>query len=288
MVLYILFNADLLECLALLNDEDAIGYVNDTMAIAFGNNFEETTTILEHMMTRDNGGFAWSLAHNLCFEISKLAVLHVSQRTQQDPKNPRKRVPLYRPPLRLWDKMIKEVESYKYLGVHIDLQLRWNIQAQKGVANATNWVLQFHRLTRISTGIGIKLMRQLYVTVALPKMTYTLDVWYTPPTKPVGQRKSIGSVGVLCQMTKLQRLASLAIVGGMKSTPTDLLDAHAGLFPIKLTLLHICHRAAVQLCTLPAMHPLHPLVKATHRSQNETQSKTSSGSSNLTQGNSNQ
>ena len=62
MLLYILFNADLLECLALLNDEDAIGYVDDAMAIAFGNNFEETTTILKRMMTRDVGGFAWSLA----------------------------------------------------------------------------------------------------------------------------------------------------------------------------------------------------------------------------------
>ena len=126
MVLYILFNADLLECLALLNDEDAIRYVDDAMAIAFSNNFEETTTILECMMTRDNGGFTWSLTHNSCFEISKLAILHVSQRTQQDPENPRKRVPLYRLPLCLWDKMIK-VESYKYLGIHIDSQLRWNI-----------------------------------------------------------------------------------------------------------------------------------------------------------------
>jgi len=50
-------------------------------------------------------------------------------------------------------------------------------------------------------------------------------------------------------MMKLQRFASLAIVGRMKSTPTDLLDVHAGLLPIELTLLCICHRAAVRLCT---------------------------------------
>jgi ribonuclease HI len=165
--------------------------------------------------------------------------------------------------------VIKEVESYKYLGVHIDSQLRWNVQAHKGVANATKWVMQFRRLTKISTGMGVKLLRQLYIAVALPKMTYALDVWYTPPTKPVGQRKSIGSVGVLRQMTKLQRLASLAIVGGMKSTPTDLLDAHAGLLPIELTLLRICHRAIIRICTLPNTHPLHPLVRAAHRSRNE-------------------
>jgi hypothetical protein len=59
------------------------------------------------------------------------------------------------------------------------------------------------------------------------------------------------------------------IVGGMKSTPTDLLDAHAGLLPVELMLLRICHRAAVRLCTLPDTHPLHPLVRASHRSRNE-------------------
>jgi ribonuclease HI len=55
----------------------------------------------------------------------------------------------------------------------------------------------------------------------------------------------------------------------MKSTPTDLLDAHAGLLPVELMLLRICHRAAVRLCTLPDTHPLHPLVRASHRSRNE-------------------
>ena len=64
MVLYILFNADLLEWLALLDDEDSIGYVNDAMVIAFGEDFHETTAMLEYMMTRIDGGLAWSLAHN--------------------------------------------------------------------------------------------------------------------------------------------------------------------------------------------------------------------------------
>ena len=35
MVLYILFNADLLKWLALLDDEDSIGYVDNAMAITF-------------------------------------------------------------------------------------------------------------------------------------------------------------------------------------------------------------------------------------------------------------
>ena len=118
-------------------------------------------------------------------------------------------------------------------------------------------------------GLSIKLMRQLYITVAIPKMTYVLDIWYTPPTKLLGHRRSVGSVGVLQQMVKLQRAASLSIIGGMKLTPTDLLDAHTGLLPMELTLLHICHRAAVCLCTLPPSHPLHLIVCKTHLSTNE-------------------
>jgi ribonuclease HI len=70
-------------------------------------------------------------------------------------------------------------------------------------------------------------------------------------------------------MVKLQRMATLSIMGGMKSTPTDLLDAHAGLLPMELTLQRICHRAALRLCSLPPTHPLHPLVREASRSTND-------------------
>ena len=71
------------------------------------------------MMNREDGGFRWSCTHNSRFEISKLAMLHASRHTQLDPANPRKRTTLDRPLLRLQDKTVKEVDSYKYLGVHI-------------------------------------------------------------------------------------------------------------------------------------------------------------------------
>ena len=171
MILYIIYNADLLKMLALLNNEDSIGYIDDAIAITTGINFYEITQTLVCMMTREDRGLTWSLSHNLRFEISKLAILYASQHIQPDLANPRKWIPLDRPPLHLQDKTIKEVESFKYLGIHIDSQLRWTVQAQKGVANATQWIMQFCRLTKILTGIGIHLMHQLYITVALPKMT---------------------------------------------------------------------------------------------------------------------
>ena len=157
------------------------------------------------------------------------------------------------------------MECFKYLGVQIDAQLRWKEQAQRAIANATKWILQFRRLTRPSTGVKSKLMRQLYLAVALPKITYGLDVWYTPPTKPAGFSRNTGSVGILRSLQKTQRIATIAITGALRSAPTDLIDAHAGLLPVELALLKACHRAMVRTLTLPSSHPLHRIIAKAKR-----------------------
>ena len=108
-------------------------------------------------------------------------------------------------------------------------------------------------------------MRKLYLAVALPKITYGLDVWYTPPSKPAGYTKNTGSVGALCNLEKAQHLATTAITGTMRSAPTDLLDAHAGLLPMELALKKACHRAMLRVLTLPQSHPLHWIIKRAKR-----------------------
>jgi ribonuclease HI len=187
-------------------------------------------------------------------------VIHLSRKTEVDPEDVRKRIPLTRPQLSVNGHVIQEVQSYKYLGIQIDAQLRWKEQAQRAVANATKWLLQYRRLTRPSSGTSAKLMRQLYLAVALPKITYGLDVWYTPPNKPVGQTKNSGSVAVLRQLQKTQRIASLAIIGALRTTPNDFADIHAGILPMELALLKANHRSTVRILTLPPSHPLHRIV----------------------------
>ena len=109
-------------------------------------------------------------------------------------------------------------------------------------------------------------MRQLYLAVALPKITYGLEVWYVPPLKAAGATKNSGSVAVLKALQKLQRIATLAITGALRTTPTDLLDSHAGVLPMELALLKASHRATVRLLTLPVTHPLFSTVQAVKRS----------------------
>ena len=263
MLLYIIYNADMLD----ITDDDqleaALGYVDDIALIAIGNNFDESTARLQNLMVKQDGGIAWSVSHNSKFEINKSAVLHLSRQTRKDPEHVERRIPLPRPPLIVNNQTIVEVQSYKYLGVLIDTQLRWKEQAHRAVANATKWLLQYRRLTRPSTGTSSRLMRQLYVSVALPKITYGLDVWYTPPHKRPGQTKNSGSAAALRQLQKTQRIATLAITGTLRSTPNDFADVHAGLFPIELALQKAAHRAMIRMLTLPPTHPLHSIIQFT-------------------------
>lgn len=76
MILYILYNADLLKLSDDLQNEDALGYVNDIALLAIGNDFE--THSLKEMMTKDEGGLHWSRVHNSCFEVNKSTILHLT------------------------------------------------------------------------------------------------------------------------------------------------------------------------------------------------------------------
>jgi len=97
-------------------------------------------------------------------------------------------------------------------------------------------------------------------------MTYAADVWYTPTRKKEGAKKTSGSVGIMKRLASVQRMGSTAITGVLGTTPTDLLDLHAGLWPVHLMLHRICHRAATRLASLPVLHPLYKLyrIRAKH------------------------
>jgi hypothetical protein len=265
MLLYILYNADLLDLPDHPTEEDALGYVDDIAIIATGTDLIETNNRLVDMMTKDGGGLQWSKEHNSKFEVSKSAVMHFSKKTIPDPDEAGGRIPLPRPALVLDHQLVQEVDSFKYLGIQIDTNLKWKEQAQRAMANATKWILQFRRLTRPSTGVGAKLMRQLYLAVALPKITYGVDVWYTPPSKPIGQTRNTGSVGALRNLQKIQRMATLAITGTLRSSPNDYVDIHAKTYPIELALLKACHAAIVRSLTLPDTNPIQQIIAKAKR-----------------------
>ena len=96
----------------------------------------------------------------------------------------------------------------------------------------------------------------MFIAVAIPKMAYAADVWYTPIYQLDSKERRSGSVRVTRRLASIQRLATTAVTGTLRSTATDMLDLHANVFPADLSLQQVCDRAAVRLATLPPEHPL--------------------------------
>ncbi|PPR05017.1 hypothetical protein CVT24_010210 [Panaeolus cyanescens] len=264
MILYIIYNADLLE-IPSGDGEDAIGYVDDALFIAVADTFDETVAKLEQMMTRQGGGCQWSRSHNSSFEMSKVAVMHFSRRHTGGADGAEKtNLRDAAPPLIINGNTISVVEEYKYLGILVDPELRWKQQTARASEKAAKWILLFKRLTNSQKGMNSKLMRHLYRAVGIPKLTYALDVWYEPPNKPDGARNAKGSVRALRQIITVQKTATLAITGALKGTAADVLDPHAKVLPAEALLWYVCKRAYLRLCTLPRDHILSQTIADAH------------------------
>ena len=186
-----------------------------------------------------------------------MALVGFSRWCKADPQCPGKLVLEPQPDLHLRDAMIRLSPMHKYLGIIFDQELHWREQAKCAMATAAKWMLQFRRLTRPSTGIRPKFMRQLYCAVVIPRFTYVANVWYAPVTRPMQGTKATGSVGATKRLASIQCIAVTAISGALRSTATDVMEAHTNLPPVELLMHRVCHRAAIRLATLLVSHLLY-------------------------------
>jgi hypothetical protein len=84
MILYILYNVDLLEIVH-PPEEEALGFVDDTLVMVEGKTFEDNVNALTDFMSREGGSFTWSDEHNSVFALDKLAVTHFTKKRVPNP-----------------------------------------------------------------------------------------------------------------------------------------------------------------------------------------------------------
>ena len=251
MALYQFYNADLLD-IPQSHTESAIAYVDDALLLAVADNFENAHQTLANMMTRTNGVIKWSTSHNSPLEYSKLALMDFAH--QNNAKQ--------RPHLTLPHGTIQPTNSTRYLGVIFDQHLKWTSQHAQVLDKGLRWASQIRRATRPGWGITPKYAQRLYISVALPRVLYAVDVWCTPIHGSDTGPKKKGSANIIKKLVTTQRAGTLAITGGLRTSPTDALDACANTYPAAQLVEKWCHKAAVRLATLPPEHPLYKPVKA--------------------------
>jgi hypothetical protein len=251
MALYQFYNADLLD-IPQGKNETAIAYVDDALLLVTASDFTETHAILANMMTREGGVINWSTSHNSPLEYSKLALMDFAH--QNNAKD--------RPHLTLLHGTIQPTASTKYLGVTFDQHLKWTTQHAQVIDKGLRWASQIRRAARPTWGITPKYAHRLYISVALPKVLYAADIWCTLPQDAEAGPRKRRSTNVIKKIITIQRAGTLAITGGLRTSPTNLLNACAYTFPVEQTIVRWCHKAAVRLATLPPEHPLYKPVKA--------------------------
>jgi len=168
MLLYLFYNADLFD-LARNSKEDATGYVDDASILATGKTFSVCHRKIGNMMSKEGGATEWSLQHNSPWELSKSVYVDYSR----DKK-------MKRPALQIAGNKIKKVTAHKQVGVFLDEGLRWHEQETHTIAKITRWTNRLAGFSKTTKGMPAKFVRRLYQAVAIPKMTYAADVWYTP------------------------------------------------------------------------------------------------------------
>jgi len=221
---------------------------------------------IKNMMEHPNGGFKWSNTHNLPYKLNKLAVMNYP------------RTPLDAPPSNLHStktnsdgstttQTVQTTDTYKYLGVILDPKLRWTTHHQKVIAKATWWSHQVSRLSKISGGMPPKQICQLYNTIAIPALTYAVDIWYTGNTPSTSSLPSHSYTSITRKLTSIQRHITKIITGSLNTAAGDILEAHANILPIDLLFNKVLHCAALRIAALPPSHPLHPLAQKAARHQ---------------------
>jgi hypothetical protein len=255
MTYYGIYNYDLAEVSKGRKNEKTTTYVDDGTTMTIDNSFIETHETVTDTHSRSGGIKEWCTAKNSDLEVDKSRHMDCAP-----PQSKHKPIPLT-----IDGVTLQPVSTQRVLGVIIDQHLTWKPQIQRAISIAKAGAAQLRRLARPSFGISPSKMRRLYTSTILTKSLYGADVWLTPIHRNQtsgGRTRQSGSVGPIKALSQAQRIAALTIAGGLRSTPTDSLEAHLDLFPMQLTVDKICHRAAVRLASLP---PQHPLAKITLR-----------------------
>jgi len=114
----------------------------------------------------------------------------------------------------------------------------------------------------MSWGVTPKYTRRLYISVALPRILYGANIWCHLMQGECRGLKIKVSVKVVKLLVTTQCAGALAITGGLRTSPTNTLDAISFLLLAELIMVKICHRAFTHMVMLPADHPLSKHIKS--------------------------
>jgi hypothetical protein len=126
----------------------------------------------------------------------------------------RKKLPGFFEP-RFFGMTLQRSKTVKYLGVILDARLTWREHVNTKVRKARNLLRACKRACGVRWGLRPRVVHWLYVSIVRLSITFASLVWW--PGYETARAKQ--------QLSKVQRLACLGIMGAMRTTPTNAVEA---------------------------------------------------------------
>jgi hypothetical protein len=142
-------------------------------------------------------------------------------------------MPEKRPDLVIDGVVVKPSRAVKLVGIWLDEGLTFKEQGAAAVAKGHEWLVMFRRLAKVSKGVRATWMRRLYLGICVPRMFYGAEVFLAPVyQRKRGENRRHDGRATVKKLQSIQLKAGTMILGGMVSSPADMVDAHANLRPI--------------------------------------------------------
>src|SRR5690606_21062 len=180
--------------------------------------------------------FNWADANAVAFDDPKSELIHFSRIRDTSRADLQVQLPN--------GTLVKPSSCLRWLGVWLDSGLTLTNHVKIKVAAATRAFGAIRQLANTEKGLSTYAMRQLYQSCVIPVADYGSEVWWN------------GQETMVTKLQKVQSAAARRITGAFRTTPTNILDAEAGLLPATICLNYNQTRYRVRLLTLPPTHAL--------------------------------
>lgn len=219
-ILYLFYNADLLEICNREPNTIAIGYIDDIAILKWSRSTDDNCSSLETTMARAQ---EWATSHASIFAPTKFQLTHHTRR--------RTGIDLSRS-ITVEGQLIAPSNSSKYLGLNLDTRLQWKEHIKGIEAKVTKSISGLASLTGSTWGAKLLELRHIYRAVVIPQMTYGSTCWTIARASIPEQPRTL-----LDCLVRLQKKAAVTISGAYKSTSGAALDTELFLLPITQLLL---------------------------------------------------
>jgi ribonuclease HI/exonuclease III len=250
-ILYLFYNADLLEIAKGESKSLVTGYIDDTNLIAEGKDTTETIAILQGLHHKAE---QWANRAASVFAPAKYRLIHFTP-----PKHLRKGRPQAevdedtRRPLILQlangsTQQIEPEQEITYLGIRLNTRLIGDSQRRHVIERATKQIAALSAIGASTWGLKVTELRQIYRMVIIPRMLFGISLWYQPEP---GHGHKGWNRKTVAELSKIQHTALCRISGAFKTTAKQALEVELAIPPIDITLRRNTEIALVRVLASP-------------------------------------